>query len=383
MVSGAGDVNGDGFDDLLIVDYYGAYLVLGRASGWSLSVPLEDVDASFVGVEANLLTAPAGDVDGDGFDDFLISDIDMNESAGEVFLFYGRSSGWSQGMLTENADASFEGDLPGAWAGYSMAGAHDENGDGFDDILVGAVHNYEAEGGGKTYLLLGDAARWSPDTSLNTASASFLGEAENDESGWSVALTEDVNGDGWDDILIAAPSNDEGGDSVGQVYLLIENALCNDQDGDGYGDPGDSCCPAGPETDCDDTNPDVYPGAEEVCDNGLDDDCDGYIDQDDSDCPDQDDDDDSATDDDDSADDDTGDDDDQYPDDDDTTPVDDDCSCNEARETPGVASGLLLSLLLGLAAVRRRRVDDYNGPLVNQTLHPIKNNRLYDSERSV
>src|SRR2546430_2701996 len=53
---------------------------------------------------------------------------------------------------------------------------------------------------------------------------------------------------------------------------------CTDHDGDGYGNPGDASCPNGASTDCDDHNPDVPPGATEVC-NNLDDDCDGSVDE--------------------------------------------------------------------------------------------------------
>ena len=82
---------------------------------------------------------------------------------------------------------------------------------------------------------------------------------------------------------------------------------CNDGDGDGYGDPGDPSCPGGGQTDCDDTDADVNPGATEDCYDGADNDCDGNADEWDPDC--QGDDDDDDTGDDDTGDDDTGDDD--------------------------------------------------------------------------
>lgn len=59
---------------------------------------------------------------------------------------------------------------------------------------------------------------------------------------------------------------------------------CNDTDGDGYGSPGDASCPAGSETDCDDTEANINPGAVEICDDTVDNDCDGATDGADSDC---------------------------------------------------------------------------------------------------
>jgi len=61
------------------------------------------------------------------------------------------------------------------------------------------------------------------------------------------------------------------------------NAACTDNDGDTFGNPGDPLCPGGPQTDCDDTNPNVRPNAAEteavgVCRDGLDNDCDTFVD---------------------------------------------------------------------------------------------------------
>ena len=59
------------------------------------------------------------------------------------------------------------------------------------------------------------------DTDLSTANASFIGEGVDDNSSWSVAGAGDVNGDGYDDILIGARENDDGGVDAGQTYLIF------------------------------------------------------------------------------------------------------------------------------------------------------------------
>ncbi|MCK5414957.1 MAG: FG-GAP repeat protein, partial [Thermoplasmata archaeon] len=74
-----------------------------------------------------------------------------------------------------------------------------------------------------TYLILGKASRWSRDTDLSKANASFMGEGAMDLSGYSVAGAGDVNLDGYDDIMIGAPKNGEATDYAGQTYLVLDN----------------------------------------------------------------------------------------------------------------------------------------------------------------
>jgi hypothetical protein len=246
-VAGAGDVNHDGYDDFLIsVEVYhsGTYrhghvfLVLGNASGWSMDTDLSEADASFrlEDSEGNnrIAIAGAGDVNGDGFDDILISSHRNNDGggwAGQTYLILGKASGWAMDVSLKNADASFWGEDSYDHSGYSIDGAGDVNGDGFDDILIGAYLDEDgAYYAGQTYLILGKPYGWAMDTSLADADASFWGEEEDDHSGWSVAGIGDVNGDTYDDILIGAYGNSEGGDEAGQTYLFLGKALGWDMD---------------------------------------------------------------------------------------------------------------------------------------------------------
>jgi hypothetical protein len=124
------------------------------------------------------------------------------------------------------ASASFIGEDSLDYAGWSVASGGDVNNDGFEDILIGADNDEEGgTGAGQTYLILGKASSWAMDTSVEeAATASFLGESSGDGAGRSVAFAGDVNDDGFDDILIGADENDDGGDRAGKAYLVLGRA---------------------------------------------------------------------------------------------------------------------------------------------------------------
>jgi len=247
-VAGAGDVNGDGYDDFLISAYgYNAvwdlydegktYLILGDATtSWGMDFDLANADASFIGESTSDCSgwsvSGAGDVNGDGYDDFLIGapyyDVIGQSDEGKTYLILGRQAAdWGNDVNLANADASFIGENDSDWSGWSVAGAGDVNGDGYDDFLIGAPQHdaIEPSDEGKTYLILGrQAADWGNDVNLANAYASFTGENAGDWSGTSVAGAGDVNSDGYGDFLIGAPGNSEGGNSAGQTYLILGKA---------------------------------------------------------------------------------------------------------------------------------------------------------------
>jgi len=230
-----GDVNGDGYDDFLIGamnnDQGGmsagqAYLILGKASGWAMDRGLGASSASFVGPGLNNYTgnsmAGVGDVNGDGLDDFVIASYGNGTFTGKVYLFLGKVTGWAMDTPTTSADASFVGEGKNNFAGMSVSGAGDVNGDGLDDILIGATGSgYSGANAGQAYLIFGRAAGWAKNVSLGSVNASFTGESPGDWAGFSVAGAGDVNGDGLDDILVGADQNKDGGNNAGQTYLIL------------------------------------------------------------------------------------------------------------------------------------------------------------------
>jgi len=244
---GAGDVNGDGVDDLLISapqageSFSGeVYLFFG---GESLpnSLPVGGLDGSNgavfrgsrVGESTGVSLAGVGDFDGDGLDDFVIgapfATADGRQSAGKVYLIYGRT-GYPPVVALDTLDASLGVVLEGASAfdsaGLAVGGGGDVNGDGRPDLIVGA-HRSDAGGGpnaGAIYTVFGTPS--SPAVvSLSdldgTNGFTLLGVDGEDEAGASLSSAGDVNGDGFDDILIGARRADPGGRAkAGEVYVF-------------------------------------------------------------------------------------------------------------------------------------------------------------------
>jgi len=238
----AGDVNGDGFDDIVVGAWTNSeahssagqvYLIFGRASGFGPDLSLSKADASFWGEDLGDYlggsVAAAGDVNGDGYDDIVVGapyDDDAHSDSGQVYLIFGKPSGWAMdtdlSTLTGTTGASFWGEDAGDCAGFAVSGAGDVNNDGYDDVLIGVPYNDDGGGTiGQTYLIFGKSSGWSMDTDLSGAGNSFRGEAAADYSGQSVAGVGDVNRDGYDDFLITAPMNDWAHGGAGQAYLIF------------------------------------------------------------------------------------------------------------------------------------------------------------------
>jgi Ca2+-binding RTX toxin-like protein len=230
-VASAGDVNGDGFADLIIgtpgADPHGgfsgaSYVVFGKASGFGANFDLSTLDGTngfkLSGVAAGYGTgfsvASAGDVDGDGFDDVIVGATGADGGAGASYVVFGKASGFGANLDLSTLDGNDGFRLGGVaaddFSGVSVASAGDVNGDGFADLVVGALFaDPHGSSSGASYLVFGKASGFAANFDLSSLDGSngvkLSGPAANSNSGATVASAGDVNGDGFADLIISAP----------------------------------------------------------------------------------------------------------------------------------------------------------------------------------
>jgi hypothetical protein len=237
-VSSAGDFDGDGLDDVLVGAVYdssggyqagAAYIVLGSSfdpDGFN-SISLSNADYKLVGEGPNQFAgrsvSSAGDFNDDDFDDVLVgAPTAYNEngsSTGAAYIVLGLDSQSSDEINLSNADHKLVGEDTGDAAGYSVSSAGDFDGDGLDDVLVGAPHN----NAGAAYIVLGTGLGRNPTIDLSDADYKLVGESTGYKAGFSVSSAGDVDGDGLDDVLVGAPY--EGSNDAGAAYIVLGCSL--------------------------------------------------------------------------------------------------------------------------------------------------------------
>ena len=236
-LAAVGDVNADGFDDLITGYYERDYLLLGDAA---LSIDRERLTPS---VEPHSYEEPVyargGDVNGDGW-----LDLASGRRGNGVSVYLGSAEGFTGDWDIAPTTLDLSG-----WVGSAVDLGGDMDGDGTDELVMGSTH--ELDDVSSVLLYAGHADGPGAGTIVE------IGLEDVQGFGLSVAFAGDVNGDGFDDLAIGSPGEE-------RVYILHGGG---DEDGDGHRFPSD----------CLDSDPEVNPDGYETC-NGLDDNCDGVTD---------------------------------------------------------------------------------------------------------
>jgi FG-GAP repeat len=245
VVSGAGDVNGDGRADMLVsVDFAhnngrsgsgSVYVVFGRAS--TTRIDLTAIDANGFRIDgagqndfAGTSVSGAGDVNGDGRADVLVGATGTNHNgsdSGSAYLVFGKSSNTTVDLAALGNDGfRIDGVGPTDRVGTSVSGAGDVNGDGRPDLLVGARQAHLSDEGA-AYVVFGKSSTTPVDLgALGDGGFRIEGFDANGFVGSAVAGPGDVNGDGRPDLLVGAPGAHGDADSLvsGAAFVVFGKA---------------------------------------------------------------------------------------------------------------------------------------------------------------
>jgi hypothetical protein len=243
-VKGAGDFNGDGFDDIIIgarsakMGAGQAYVVFGKGN-FAATLELsslngEDgfkIEGANIGDNLGYSVNSAGDVNGDGLDDIVVGAAYAVNQQGLSYVIFGRHESIATTFPLNSLDGRngfrIEGDIPGVRLGDSVSSAGDVNGDGLDDVIIGAPRANVNDGfaTGKSTLIYGRQASFPSSIKINNLSISdgFKLYAFNPGgySGTAVSKAGDIDGDGLSDFMMGAPGVDlDNKPNAGQVHVI-------------------------------------------------------------------------------------------------------------------------------------------------------------------
>ena len=210
-VSSAGDVNGDGYADVIVgARWYNAsagkvYIFFGGTN--MNNIADLTMTGEFIPNNFGVSVSSAGDVNGDGYADVIVGANEYASNTGKAYIYFGGEN------MNSTADVTMTGSAPGYYFGGSVSSAGDVNGDGYADVIAGAV-GYNSTTG-RAYIFYGGAVMNS------TEDVTLTGEATSSAFGGSVSSAQDVNGDGYADVIIGAKSYNV---STGRAYIFLGGA---------------------------------------------------------------------------------------------------------------------------------------------------------------
>lgn len=239
-IDGVGDLDNDGFDDIAIGSPGGGssevhVLYGGEQFPDELSVDddidgnngfeIEEPDFDFFGVSVS----GAGDFNDDGFADLVVSATGFDNDPGEAYVIFGSTAGFPAELdvatLGNGEVLRLVGTAPGEDVGQSVSDTGDVNGDGIDDVLVGAPSGNFSDLDTRSYVVFGSRNGFPDEIMLSDLNGSdgfaLVGLDPDDLTGWSVSSAGDINADGIADLLVGAPEANANGDNSGQVYVVF------------------------------------------------------------------------------------------------------------------------------------------------------------------
>lgn len=247
-VACVGDVNGDDLGDVAVASpgAGATYVVFGKAATGNIDLMLFDLgaqgDAGFRietpvprpnGVYA---VGGGGDTNGDGLSDVLIGLVrHRTETTGLVYVVFGKSDPVPVDTTSAETSAGHTwgyrilGQARGWLTGESVADAGDVNGDGLDDVLVGASRRTVYRAGGRAYVVFGSEERDEVILGeLGTRGFAMIAGPERDAAGAAVAAAGDIDGDGLADLLVGAPLASVGGRTGAGLVYVVKGAASSD-----------------------------------------------------------------------------------------------------------------------------------------------------------
>ncbi|MAP96551.1 MAG: hypothetical protein CMK07_16560, partial [Ponticaulis sp.] len=217
------------------------YIVFGQSSGFGSTFNLSDIDGTngFIlnGIaqaeDSGHAVSSAGDINNDGYDDVIVgapsADQPGADNTGTAYIVYGKSGGFDTSIDLSDIDGSngffVQGLAAGSALGAAVSTIGDINGDGIGDIIIGAddADTVNGANSGINYVIFGSSAGFGQEFELSDLDGTngfvINGEDGGDHAGISVSNAGDINADGVDDLMVTAPTDDTDLEDEGRLYF--------------------------------------------------------------------------------------------------------------------------------------------------------------------